>query len=41
MTGDNGRLLEISGLRISVPGRVLVDELDITLRRGEFIAIRG
>jgi iron complex transport system ATP-binding protein len=41
MTGDNGRLLEISGLRISVPGRVLVDELDITLRRGEFIAVLG
>jgi iron complex transport system ATP-binding protein len=41
MPGDDSRLLEISGLRVSVPGRVLVDELDMTLRRGEFIAVLG
>jgi len=41
MPGGDDSLLEISGLRISVPGRVLVDELDMTLRRGEFIAVLG
>ena len=41
MRDDDSRLLEVSGLRISVPGRVLVDALNITLNRGEFIAILG
>ncbi len=41
MPGNDSRLLEISGLRISVPGRVLVEELDMTLGRGEFIAVLG
>ena len=34
-------LLSCHGLRISVPGRLLVDELDIELRRGELIAVLG
>ena len=41
MPGDDDRLLEISGLRISVPGRILVDALDMTLGRGEFVAVLG
>ena len=41
MHGHDGNLLEASGLRVSVPGRVLVDGLDMTLARGEFIAILG
>jgi iron complex transport system ATP-binding protein len=41
MPDDNSRLLEVSGLRISVPGRVLVESLDMTLARGEFIAVLG
>jgi iron complex transport system ATP-binding protein len=41
MPGDNSTLLEISGLRVSVPGRVLIDELDMSLGRGEFIAVLG
>ena len=38
---DDSRLLDVSGLRVSVPGRILVDKLAITLSRGEFIAILG
>ena len=34
-------LLSCRGLRVSVPGRLLVDELDIELRRGELIAVLG
>lgn len=41
MPGDNTSLLEMSGLRVSVPGRVLVDGLDMTLEQGEFIAVLG
>ena len=41
MRGDDTRLLEVSGLRIRVPGRILVEALDVTLTRGEFIAILG
>jgi iron complex transport system ATP-binding protein len=41
MPGDNTRLLEVSGLRVRVPGRVLVDGLDMTLEQGEFIAVLG
>jgi iron complex transport system ATP-binding protein len=41
MPGDDTTLLEVSELRVSVPGRVLVDRLDMTLQRGEFIAVLG
>jgi iron complex transport system ATP-binding protein len=41
MPGDITKLLDVSGLRVSVPGRVLVDALDMTLERGEFIAVLG
>ena len=41
MPGDDTRLLDVSGLRVSVPGRVLIDELDMALERGEFIAVLG
>ena len=41
MRGNDTRLLEVSGLRITVPGRVLVEALEFTLTRGEFIAILG
>jgi iron complex transport system ATP-binding protein len=41
MRGNDSRLLDVSGLRVSVPGRVLVEALDVTLARGEFIAILG
>ena len=34
-------LLECSDLRVSVPGRNLVDALDLTLAPGEFVAILG
>ena len=33
--------LETRGLRISVPGRVLVEELNVTIRAGEFLALLG
>ena len=41
MRGNDARLLDVSGLRVSVPGRVLVEALDVTLARGEFIAVLG
>ncbi len=41
MPADDKPLLEVSALRVSVPGRVLVETLDMTLRRGEFVALRG
>ena len=41
MHGNDSSLLAASGLRVSVPGRVLVDGLDMTLARGEFIAVLG
>ncbi len=41
MAGDDHRLLELSGLRVSVPGRVLVEGLALHLSRGEFIAVLG
>ncbi len=41
MPGDDTTLLQVSELRVSVPGRVLVDRLDMTLQRGEFIAVLG
>lgn len=41
MPGDDCKLLEISGLCVSVPGRVLVDGLAMSLSRGEFVAVLG
>ena len=41
MPGDDDTLLEISKLRVSVPGRVLVEGLSMHLSRGEFIAVLG
>lgn len=41
MPGDDTTLLEVSGLRVSVPGRVLVEGLDMTLARGEFVVVLG
>ncbi len=41
MPGENASLLDVSGLRVSVPGRVLVDGLDMMLERGEFVAVLG
>ena len=41
MPGDDHRLLELSGLRVSVPGRVLVENLEMSLCRGEFVAVLG
>jgi len=41
MPGNDQRLLQISGLRVSVPGRVLVEGLEMSLSRGEFIAVLG
>lgn len=37
----SGRLLSCENLRVTVPGRLLVDRLDLTLRRGELIAVLG
>jgi iron complex transport system ATP-binding protein len=34
-------LLEAAQLRIAVPGRILVDSFDCTIRAGEFIALLG
>ncbi len=34
-------LLSCSGLRVSVPGRILVDELELALGNGELIAVLG
>jgi len=34
-------MLVSNGLRVSVPGRVLVEQLDLTLDSGEFIAVLG
>ena len=41
MPADDNALLDVSALRVSVPGRVLVETLDMTLRRGEFVAVLG
>ena len=41
MPGDDNTLLEISELHISVPGRVLVEGLSMSLSRGEFVAVLG
>jgi iron complex transport system ATP-binding protein len=37
----NEILLETTQLRVAVPGRVLVDGLNCTVRRGEFLALLG
>lgn len=34
-------LLESTGLRVGVPGRVLIDNLDCAIRAGEFLALLG
>jgi iron complex transport system ATP-binding protein len=41
MSVSNPSLLVSNGLRVSVPGRVLVEQLDLTLDSGEFIAVLG
>ena len=41
MTGQDHPLLSCNNIRVSVPGRVLVDELDFSLRTGELVAILG
>lgn len=41
MPVDNQALLNVSALRVSVPGRVLVESLDMRLGRGEFVAVLG
>lgn len=41
MSVSNSSLLVSNGLRVSVPGRVLVEQLDLTLDSGEFIAVLG
>jgi iron complex transport system ATP-binding protein len=41
MSVRNPSLLVSNGLRVSVPGRVLVEQLDLTLDSGEFIAVLG
>jgi len=41
MSADAQPLLACSKLRVRVPGRLLVDQLDLTLCRGEFVAILG
>ncbi|MDH3532379.1 MAG: ABC transporter ATP-binding protein [Gammaproteobacteria bacterium] len=41
MRADSSPLLSCKSLRVSVPGRVLVDELELSLGRGEFIAVLG
>ena len=37
----NAPLLESRALRVSVPGRLLVDDLNLTIGAGEFIALLG
>jgi iron complex transport system ATP-binding protein len=41
MSSSNAPLLVTKDLRVSVPGRVLVEHLDLTLGRGELIAVLG
>jgi iron complex transport system ATP-binding protein len=41
MSGNDDTLLQVSGLCVRVPGRVLVEALDMHLVRGEFIAVLG
>ena len=41
MSANEDPLLISKGLRVSVPGRLLVDQLNLTLNRGEFITVLG
>ena len=41
MGADTSPLLSCQSLRVSVPGRCLVDALDLVLHHGEFIAVLG
>jgi iron complex transport system ATP-binding protein len=41
MPGNDDTLLQVSGLGVRVPGRVLVEALEMRLVRGEFIAVLG
>ena len=41
MSATNAPLLASRNLRVSVPGRLLVEHLELTLDRGEFIAVMG
>jgi len=41
MSSSDAPLLVCKNLRVSVPGRRLVDHLDLALSRGEFIAVLG
>lgn len=41
MSAKNKTLLECKDIRIGVPGRLLVDELELSLQQGEFIAVLG
>ncbi|MGI9223607.1 MAG: ABC transporter ATP-binding protein [Woeseiaceae bacterium] len=41
MSSSDAPLLVCKNLRVSVPGRLLVDHLDLALSRGEFIAVLG
>jgi iron complex transport system ATP-binding protein len=41
MSDSQQSLLECHGLSVSVPGRQLVESLDLTLQRGELIAVLG
>ena len=41
MPGNDTSLLDVSGLHVSVPGRALIESLDLTLVRGEFVAVLG
>ena len=40
-TEKSEHLLSCDGIRVSVPGRILVDGLQLSLRRGELIAVLG
>lgn len=41
MTSETAALLSCEGVRVSVPGRTLVDGFDFAARPGEFIAVLG
>jgi len=41
MSVENQVLLDCKNVRVSVPGRLLVDELELSLHRGEFLAVLG
>jgi len=41
MPAEYHTLLTVENIRVRVPGRLLVDELDLSLRSGEFVAVLG